>query len=311
MSETKTAAREVDARSAVLMAVGMACFGSAIPVSAIVAEGLPVWLSAALRLGVAAAVAVPVLHLTRGERDGVIEIMQKADVRDRLLLIGMAVVGTAAFSVLMVVGMQHATGASAAIVMATTPAVTAIGAFVWLGDRLGAPRLFAIGLSVAGVVLVNAGTSTAQGSGQDILLGSAFVFGAVCCEAAYSLMGKRLSADVSPIAITAVASVLAAVVMAPIAVVDLSSASLGEVTGGQWIALAWWGAGSMVLGSVLWFRGMRDVAGSVAAVFMGFMPLSALLLSYLLLGESPALIDLAGFVLVAAAIFVIARAERE
>jgi len=37
------------------------------------------------------------------------------------------------------------------------------------------------------VVVINAGTSAAQGEGHDVLLGSALVFGAVCREASYSL----------------------------------------------------------------------------------------------------------------------------
>lgn len=40
------------------------------------------------------------------------------------------------------------------------------------------------------------------------------MFGAVCCESAYSLMGKRLTADVSPLLITMAAAVVAGVAYA-------------------------------------------------------------------------------------------------
>ena len=54
----------------------------------------------------------------------------------------------------------------------------------------------------------------------------------------------------------------------------------------------------MALGSVLWFGGVRRVAGTTASVFMGVMPISALVLSYVLLGESFRWIHVVGMALV-------------
>lgn len=49
-------------------------------------------------------------------------------------------------------------------------------------------------------------------------LGSLLVFRAVCYEAVYSLLGKRLTADLSPLGIASLAAALAGVLFAPIAV---------------------------------------------------------------------------------------------
>lgn len=194
--------------------------------------------------------------------------------------------------------MRHAPGSVAAVVMGTTPAVTAVGAYAFLGERFGASRLAAVALAVAGVVVVNVGTHAAHGSGENIVLGSALVFGAVCCEASYSLMGKRLTAQLSPLTITATATIVATIVSPPPALWDATSIAWSDVTVRQWLAVAWWGAGSMALGSWLWFTGMEAVEGSVAAPFMGAMPLRALALSDVPLGEQPEWIHLVGLVLV-------------
>lgn len=132
------------------------------------------------------------------------------------------------------------------------------------------------------------------------MLGSALVFAAVCCEAAYSLMGKRLTAGFDAISISVLAAVLALVAFVPLALWDLRDFDWGRPSAAQWVALAWWGAGTMALGSWLWFRGMSRVAGSTAAAFMGVMPISALLLSYVLLGEPFQWVHLVGIAVVLA-----------
>jgi drug/metabolite transporter (DMT)-like permease len=290
------------------LAGGMACFGSATPVSSVVGEAFPVWLASALRMAVAAAVLVPALALrARSGDERPVEALRGTDAGDRWLLVGIAVVGTFLFSVAMVLGMRRAPGAVGAVVMATTPAVTALGAVVVLRERLGRARLVAVALALAGVVLVNAFTGAAAGAGRAPVVGSVLVFVAVCCEAAYSLMGKRLTAGLSPLVIATVAAVVALVAFLPVAAWQAAGFDWGRPDRGDWLAVAWWGAGTMALGSWLWFQGMRRVAGGTAAAFMGVMPVSALVGSYLLLGEAFHWAHVAGIALVLAGLAAVAR----
>ncbi len=69
------------------------------------------------------------------------------------------------------------------------------------------------------------------------------------------------------------------------------------------------GGNVLGLGSVLWYRGVRQVEGSTAAGFMGVMPVSALVLSYLLLGEAFVWTDLLGFAAVFAGVMFVARSH--
>ncbi|OWY62479.1 hypothetical protein B7486_58215 [cyanobacterium TDX16] len=288
----------LDAAAVALLVSGMACFGSATPVSRVVGRSFPVWLGSGARMVVAILVLVPALLLWKGRHGGLVSDLRSTSGGDRLLLLGMGAIGTFAFSVLMLLGMREAPGSVGAVVMAMTPAVTAVGAAVFLRDRLGWVRIVAIVLAVAGVVVVNVGLDPAQGSGDRPALGSLLVFGAVCCEATYSLMGKRLTSDLDPLTITLAAAAVAFVLLLPLAAWDATTFRPSTPDVGEWIALVWWGAGTMALGSVLWFFGMRRVSGATAAPFMAVMPLSALLLSYLVLGEPFHPVHLAGIGLV-------------
>lgn len=299
----------LDLTSVLLLAGGMACFGSATPVSAIVGRSFPSWMASATRLGVAAAVLLPVWLVVRWRNDEppVLEQARSIDRRSWLLLAGIAVIGTFGFTILMLLGMRRAPGAVGAVVMATTPAVTGVGAVLFLGEHLDRWRAAALGLAVGGVAIVNVAGDTGSSGGDQVLFGSALVFGAVCCEATYSLMGKRLTADLDALTLTVVAATLAFVAFLPLAVWDAVGFDWAEPTGGEWLAVGWWGAGTMALGSWLWFRGMSRVPAGTAAPFMAVMPVSALVLSYVLLGEAFAWIHVLGMATVLVGLVLVIR----
>lgn len=269
------------------MVVGMACFGSATPVSRIVGETFPVWLGSMLRMVVAAVVLTPIviIHRRRQGEVGLRRAVTDLSTADRWRVLAIGLVGTVAFTAFMLVGMREAPGAVGAVVMATTPAVTAAASVIFLDDRLTRWTSLAIGLAVVGVVIVNVFGGTGSSSGDLMVVGSLLVFAAVCCEATYTLVGMELSADLDPMSLTLLAAVVAILGLAPFAVWDLIGFDWAAPTASQWIGALWWGAGTMALGSVLWFMGNRSVSGTTASVFMGVMPVSALVLSYVLLDE--------------------------
>ncbi len=139
------------------------------------------------------------------------------------------------------------------------------------------------------------------------MLGSALVFAAVVCEAASTLMGKRLTAELTPLTVVTVAATLALVLFVPLALWDAVRFDWSVPTAGQWLAVGWWGAGTMALGSWLWFRDMAAVPAAAAAPFMGVMPVSALVLSYGLLGESFHWIHAAGMAIALAGLVLVIR----
>lgn len=305
MSTTRSASTGSRASTYLLLATGMALFGSATPVSKLVGETFPSMVASGLRMLTAFAVLAPVLAIRRMSPQHSAPRLQR---RDWLLLAGIAAIGTFGFTLLLFYGMRQAPGAVGAVVMATTPAVTAIGAVLFLHDKITGWKAAGLGVAVAGVVAVNIG-GPSSGSGDNVWLASLLVFGAVCCEATYTLLGKKLTADLSPLAIAVWAAAGAALLFAPFAIVQALDFDWSRPAGTDWLALLWWGAGTMGLGSLLWFRGVMRVSGTTASGFMAVMPLSALLLSYLLLGESFAWMHVAGMAAVVAGIAAVAYSD--
>ncbi|GAB4377264.1 MAG: DMT family transporter [Elainellaceae cyanobacterium] len=282
------------------LAAGMAMFGSGTPISKLVTSAFPVFIASGLRVVIATVVLLPFIYQER-------KTIQHYQRKDWIVIFLIALIGMFLFSIFMLYGMKQISGVVGSIVMSTTPAVTALGSFLLFRDRLGWRKSAAIALAVFGVLILNLGSQQGGQSGGNQFIGMLLIFAAVCSEACYTLLGKKASDHVSPVMIAALAAAIAILLFLPFALYQFSSFTMQQVAWTDWLALAWWGAGTLALGSVLWYRGVAKVAGSTAAGFMGVMPVSALVLSYVLLGEPFAWIHLLGFAAVFAGVLLIAR----
>jgi drug/metabolite transporter (DMT)-like permease len=274
---------------AMLLAFGMIVFGSATPVSKLVGAAMPVFVGGLLRVGLGALLLGVAAWPKRAD-------LGKLSRADWLMIGAIAILGMFGFSALMLYGMRLAPGAVGATVMSMTPAVTAVAAIVFLRERPTWRKIAAVALALVGaaVLQLGHGLQSEHGTGS-VLLGAGLVFGAVCCETAYTLMGQRVSKDVDPVLVAALGAALSLPLFGVGAVMQWAQFHVAEVGIRGWLALAWYGAGTLALGSWLWYRGIAKVDGVTAAAFMGLMPLSALALSYLLLGEPFRWAHLAGF----------------
>lgn len=96
---------------------------------------------------------------------------------------------------------------------------------------------------------------------------------------------------------------------APLALHDALAVDLTRLRLVEWLALAYYGVVVTVVALVLWARGVREVEATTAAVFTGVLPVSAVTLSYIVLGEPFQRAHVIGGVCVLAAAFPAARAD--
>lgn len=281
----------------------MAFFGSATPVSKLVGQELPMVFAAGVRLLLAGLVLLP-FAWWRVARPFALGR------RDWLLIVGIAVVGNIGFTLSLLYGMQLVSGVASSVIMSSAPAVTALAAVLFLRERMNRRKLGALLLGVVGVLVMNV-FSSHEGASSNVWLGSLLVFAAVCCEASYTLLGKVATADVEPLQIAALSALLAGVLLLPGMLWQGSTIDFAAIPPAGWAAVGWWGLGTMALGSVLWYSGVERVPGHVAAGFMAVMPLSALLLSYLLLAEAFQWVHLVGFGLALGGVVLMSREHAE
>jgi len=227
---------------------------------------------------IALAVLAPFVYARRKE-------LLQATRKDWLVIGLIALVGMVGFTASMLFGMRLTTGVIGSTIMSATPAVTAIAAVIFLGAAMNIKKAGAIGLAVAGVLSINLLRSKG-GDGDAVYIGSALVVLAVCFEAAFTLLSKHLSDSLSSISATFAASAIATPLFVILALLfDPQPFQYDNGNLSVWSAVLFWGAASGGLAPVLWYNGVRRSPGALAAAFMAVMPISALSLSYVLLGE--------------------------
>lgn len=278
---------------------GMAFFGSATPVSKLVVEEFSVFVGGMLRVLMAFLILLPFVKLKK-----IFEFKG----RDAWLLVGIGVIGVLGFTAFLLYGMDMVSGVTGSIIMSSTPAITAGLSYLFFRDHFGWRKGAAVALAVGGVLVLQLG-STHSGNQGNSIWGILLVVAAILCEAGYTLMGKALTKDFKPVIIAAFSALIGFLAFLPFAIYQYQVGDFDTVSTEGWASLAWYGIGTMGLGSVLWYRGVQQVEGSTAAAFMGVMPLSALLLSYWLLGENFEWIHLGGFALVFTGVILIIQSH--
>ena len=284
-----------------MLFLGMVLFGSATPLSKLVTQAFPVFIAGGLRVLLAFLVLWPLIRLPH---------LKNYRGRNRWLLFGIALFGTLGFTAFMLYGMKLASGVTGSVVMSTTPAVTAILSIIFFKDEVTWKKVLALILAIGGVILLQL-KGGQQNSGHQPWLGILLIFAAVCCEASYTLMGKALTKNYPPEEISGLSALITVVFFIPFCIWQWPQFEPARISTGNWLALSAYGLVTMGLGSVLWYKGVSQVQGSTAASFMGVMPVSALVLSYMLLGEQCRWIDLAGFSLVFCGVLLMISVHRQ
>lgn len=285
-----------------MLFLGMALFGSATPLSKLVTKVFPVFIAGGLRVLLAFLVLWPFIRLSN---------LKKYKGCDRWSLFGIALFGVLGFTALMLYGMKLVSGVTGSVVMSTTPAVTAILSVIFFKDEVTWKKILALILAIAGVLLLQLKGGSQPSNNTHPWLGVLLIFAAVCCEASYTLIGKALTKSYPPEEISGLSAFIAVICFIPFFIWQYPQIHFEKLTFIDWGYLAAYGLITMGLGSVLWYKGVSKVEGSIAASFMGVMPVSALVLSYLLLHEDFQWVHLAGFALVFAGVLLMVSVHRQ
>jgi drug/metabolite transporter (DMT)-like permease len=191
--------------------------------------------------------------------------------------------GNFLFSICMLSGVSMMPAAAAGVVMSTLPVVVALFSRAMLGEQLSRRLLLAVASAAGGIWLLQSGASPAAGGGR--WLGAILVMAAVCCEALYVVIGKRLVASRSPMRITAWINLWGLALTAPLGLWQLRGFELESIGAATWAVLGFYSIGSSVVAVWLWMSGLRRVPASHAGIFTVALPLAATAVAVAWLGE--------------------------
>jgi drug/metabolite transporter (DMT)-like permease len=286
----------------VRLALVAAIWGSTFIAGRIVSSQMPA-LAAAFGRFLIATLSLVVLMLV--EEHGIPKLSPRQWMKFTLL----GAIGVAAYSLLFMFGLQTVTASRGSLIMALVPAATLLGGALFLHESLTKARAL-------GVVLALVGVAVELGDGNPLKLlmgpigyGEAAMFGCVLAWSAYTLLGKRIMGEgMSPLAATTCAAITGTAILF-VACVVTDGLSLPHANWKAWLALAYMGVLGTAIAYIWFFDGVKVIGPARSAVFINLVPVVAITLGVVLLGEKLDFAMGAGAALVVGGVWIINRAQ--
>ncbi len=279
------------------LALSMSLVGSYVALSKPLVAALPVFLLAWLRFGIG---GLAMAHWLKRPAD---EAPMTPQTRKLVFL--ESLLGNFLFSICMLFGVSMTSAVSAGVIMAAIPAVVALMSWIFLKERIG-PRIWAavvcsaLGISLLALSKNDLSAQSGRGLEADLahnraLLGNLLVFAAVLCEAAYAVIGKKLTGALSPKRITALINLWGFALMTPMGLYVAWRFDFAAVPMPSWLLLVFYALAASVWTVWLWMTGLKNVPAAHAGVFTVMLPISAALVGVLVLGEQLGGVQLLAF----------------
>lgn len=261
------------------LALSMSLVGSYVALSKPLAIVFPVFLLAWLRFGIGGIAMLRWLKKPHNE--------QPMSWQTKKLVFLESFLGNFLFTLCMISGVSMTSAVSAGVIMATIPAVIALMSWIFLKEQIG-PRIWAaVACGALGIALLSLSkpSHSAVGAQEAAWLGNLLVFAAVLCEASYAVIGKKLTAVLSPKRISAIINLWGFVLMTPFGLYAVIGFDFSPVRSGMWLLLVFYALAASVWTVWLWMTGLKSVPAAQAGVFTVMLPVSAALVGVVALGE--------------------------
>ncbi len=266
------------------------------------AEGASSLTIAAVRLGLAAAILAPFAWLKAGR-----EITRLG--RRELGLCVLSGLFLAIHFWTWVSSLEYTSVASSAALVTTNPLWVGLASAVLLRERPAPAALAGIALSVAGSVLIFAADSGgSETSSTNPLLGNALALVGAIAASGYLLVGRALRERISLTAYVWLAYTVAAILLG--AAVAASGSSLTALSVPAWGFMALLAIGPQLVGHTAFNWAVRRFTATFVAIAILGEPVGAAILAWFFFEEGFTTLQLTGFVLLLAGIFVAAHGEK-
>lgn len=279
------------------LALSMSLVGSYVALSKPLVAALPVFLLAWMRFGIG---GLAMLHWLKKP---VTE--PPMTFKTRRLVFLESLLGNFLFSICMLFGVSLTSAVSAGVIMAAIPAAVALMSWFFLRERIGLRVWAAIGCAAFGIALFalsksELSTQYSRGLEADLayknmLLGNLLVFCAVLCEAAYAVIGKKLTGAMGAKRITSLINLWGFVLMTPLGAYVAWRFDFGAIAAGTWLLLVFYALAASVWTVWLWMTGLQTIPAAKAGVFTVMLPISAALVGVFALGETLTGVQLLAF----------------
>lgn len=288
------AENKIDAQSWMLLLVLSVIWGGSFLFIAVAVKELPALLIVLARVGIAAAILLPI-HL-------VVQGGLPRDVKTWIACGGMSIMNNVVPFTAISWGQHHITAGLASVINATTPMFAVL--FMALAGLEGVtPRkAVALGLGLAGVLVLKGGGFGDLGAQT---LGILAVVLASACYGLSAPWSKVRLVGIPPLTTATLQLTMSSIIMAVIVLLFAEPAQYAAASSQTWLSLVLLAAVSTSVAYLLFFRIIARAGPSFVSLVTMIIPVSAILMGYLLLGERLTLNEVLGALIIGLALVII------
>ena len=216
------------------------------------------------------------------------------------ILLGMT--GIFAYNFFFFNGLKIIESGRASVIVANNPILIALLSAYFFKERLTPLKMVGILISVTGAIVVITRGYVLDLFRGNVGLGELYIFGCVVTWVTYSLIGKAIMRDLSPLLSVTYAVMIGAVALFPPAYLEGVTRDFSFYSVSAWVSLFYLGFFGTVLGFVWYYQGIQRIGAMRAGLFINFVPISAILLAAVILRELVTFSLIIGVILVSSGV---------
>lgn len=247
--------------------------------------------AAFLRFAIASVILMSLIYMKEGRFPGL-------SLKQGVAVLALGMTGVFSYNVLFFSGLHSVTAGRASLIIALNPIAISLLSTVIFKEKLTPLKLAGILLSVTGAMIVITNGNLAKIFENPFGIGELFIFGCVASWVAYSLIGKIVMSGLSPLISVGYSAMVGATLLAVPAIARGMISVIAGYGFYQWVSLFYLGVFGTVVGFFWYYQGINIVGPMKSSVFINFVPVSAILLAFLILGEPVTLSLITGACLV-------------
>jgi drug/metabolite transporter (DMT)-like permease len=258
-------------------------WGASFPAMRVVVQAVGPWAVMWIRFAVALIAVAPFLPRLRPA--GVSR-------KDLVIILFMVLFEPCLYFLLESYALKYTTSSQAGVISSSVPLMVGLGAWLALGERLPGRAWFGLVVSMLGVAVLTLGAGP-EGEAENPLLGNMLELAAMACAAVYMVLVKKLSARFGSWTLTAM-QVLAGIVFFTPGFFHMAELDASVWTTQVVLCLAFLGV-FVTLGAFgLYNLGISRIPASRASAFINLIPVVAVAMGWLLLGEGLNFVQIIG-----------------
>ena len=262
----------------VLLITSMALWGGTWVAGRVLAQSIHPMSAAFLRFALASALLVLMCCRAEGR-------MPRLRREQILPVMFLGATGVFIYSYFFFTGLQTIAAGRAALIVASIPVCISVISAIFYKEKFGPVRIIGALTSLVGVSVVIADGNPLLLLSGGVSHGDFMILGCVASWTAYSLGGRAVMKTVLPLTAVAWSSLFGTIMLFPAALMGGLMEDLVRARPIDWVCIVYLGALATALAYFWYYQAISVIGASRAGIFINTVPVFAMLMGFLLLGE--------------------------